>query len=71
MDQQSQIIQDMNRIIEAIDSFKAAKTPDKVIVSRIYHLCKFEREQAARKIDETLDAMEADFIESLKKQIRN
>jgi hypothetical protein len=57
--------------MEAIDSFREAKTPDKVIISRIYHLCKFKREQAERKIDETLDAMEADFIESLKKQTRN
>jgi hypothetical protein len=71
MDRQNQIIIDMNTIMEAIDSFRAAKTPDKVIVSRIYHLCKFHREQAARKIDEELDAMEADFIESLKKQTRN
>jgi hypothetical protein len=57
--------------MEAIDSFREAKTPDKVIISRIYHLCKFKRAQAERKIDETLDAMEADFIESLKKQTRN
>ena len=64
MDRQSQIIQDMNRIIEAIDSFRAAKTPDKVIISRIYHLCKFEREQAERKMDETLDALEADLKEN-------
>ena len=58
MDRQSQIIIDMNNIMEAIDSFRAAKTPDKVIVSRIYHLCKFEREQAERKIDMKLDEME-------------
>lgn len=58
MDRQSQIIQDMNRILEAIDSFKAAKTPDKVIVSRIYHLCKFELAEAQKHIDMKLDEME-------------
>lgn len=58
MDRESQIIQDMNRIIEAIDSFKAAKTPDEVIASRIYHLCKFEKEEAQKKIDMKLDEME-------------
>lgn len=58
MDRQSQIIQDMNRIIEAIDSFRAAKTPDKVIVSRIYHLCKFELTEAQKQIDMELDEME-------------
>jgi len=61
MDRQNQIIIDMTRIMEAIDSFRAAKTPDKVIVSRIYHLCKFEREQAERKMDEALDALEAEL----------
>lgn len=61
MDRQSQIIMDMNRIMEAIDSFRAAKTPDKVIVSRIYHLCKFEREQAESKMDAALDALEAEL----------
>jgi uncharacterized protein YpiB (UPF0302 family) len=71
MDRQNQIIIDMNTIMEAINSFREAKTPDSVIISRIYHLCKFEREQAERKIDEALDAMESDFIESLKKQTRN
>ena len=61
MDRQSQIIQDMNRIVEAIDSFKSAKTPDKVIVSRIYHLCKFEREEAQKQIDMKLDEMEREY----------
>ena len=61
MDRQNQIIQDMNRIIEAIDSFKAAKTPDKVIVSRIYHLCKFELTEAQKKIDMKLDEMESEY----------
>lgn len=61
MDRQSQIIQDMNRIIEAIDSFRAAKTPYKVIVSRIYHLCRFEREEAQKQIDMKLDEMEREY----------
>lgn len=58
MDRQSQTIHDMNLIIEAIDSFRAAKTPDKVIISRIYHLCKFEKEEAQKQIDMKLDEME-------------
>lgn len=66
MDRQSQIIIDMNTILEAIDSFRVAKTPDKVIVSRIYHLCKFEREQAERKINAALDAMEAELEQKIR-----
>lgn len=61
MDRQSQIIMDMDRIMEAIDSFRAAKTPDKVIVSRIYHLCKFEREQAELEFNMKLDEMEREY----------
>jgi len=61
MDRQNQIIIDMTRIMEAIDSFRAAKTPDKVIVSRIYHLCKFELTEAQKKIDMKLDEMEREY----------
>ena len=61
MDRLNQIIIDMTRIMEAIDSLRAAKTPDKVIVSRIYHLCKFERGEAQKQIDMRLDEMEREY----------
>lgn len=58
MDKDVITIQWMDRIIEAIDAFRWSGVPDDVIVKRIYHLCKFERQQAQNNIDAALDALE-------------
>ena len=47
MDKDAMTIQWMDRIIEAIDAFRWSGVPDDVIVKRIYHLCRFERQQDA------------------------
>lgn len=58
MDRQHQIILDMSRIIEAIDTFWYNGTSDEIILKRIYHLAKFELAEAQKQIDMKLDEME-------------
>lgn len=53
-----------DKIIDAIRSFRAHKSLDNVVVSRIYHLCVFEKRNAQLKIDMKLDAMEKEMIKS-------
>ena len=61
MDRYNQIIIDMQRVMEAIDTFKYHKTPDAIIIKRIYNLAKFECQEAQKRIDMKLDAMEREF----------
>ena len=63
MDRENQIIIDMDRIIECIDAFRWSGVSDEIIVKRIYHLCRFERSEAQKRIDAKLDAMEKMFQE--------
>lgn len=58
MDRDAITIQWMDKIIEAIDTFRWSGVSDEVIVKRIYHLCRFERQQAQQNIDEELDELE-------------
>ena len=64
MDRENQIIIDMDRIIECIDAFRWSGTSDEIIVKRIYHLCRFERNEAQKRIDAKIDAMEQMFKEN-------
>lgn len=64
MDRENQIIIDMDRIIECIDAFHWSGVSDEIIVKRLYHLCKFERSEAQKRIDAKIDAMEQMFKEN-------
>lgn len=62
MEYEAATIDFADKIIDAIRSFKDHKTPDNVVMSRIYHLCIFEKRNAQLKIDMKLDAMEKEMI---------
>lgn len=61
MDRLNQIIQDMQKIVEAIDSFRSYKTDPETIVSRIRALAVYEKNQAELQIDMKLEAMEREL----------
>lgn len=61
MERQHQITIDMQKIIEAIDSFRSYKTDPDTIVSRILALAVYEKRQAELQIDMKLEAMEREF----------
>lgn len=62
MEYEAATIDFANKIIDAIMAFKEYKSPDNVVVSRVYHLCVFEKRNAQLKIDMKLDAMEKEMI---------
>lgn len=66
MDKEAVVIDYCSRMIEMIDGFRWAGTSDEIIVKRIYHLCRFERNEAQKKIDEKLDEMEQQIKDKLK-----
>lgn len=61
MDRQNQIVIDMQKIIDAIDSFRSYKTAPETIVSRIRALAVYEKQQAELQIDMKLEQMEREW----------